>query len=210
MAILEAGPTFVAAPELLAKARETVHETLIPELLVIERPTFPDGRGFFRETFRKSELQAVLGRPLDFSQGNHARNEQQGVLRGLHIALWDKLIYVPRGRVQAVVADTRPDSPTFGRSFAIELGDVIDPGKPGEAKRASLLVPRGCANGYMVLSGQADYTYLVTEEWHPGSEQQVRWNDPDLGIKWNLQTEPILSERDQTAPLLQDLFPEKF
>jgi dTDP-4-dehydrorhamnose 3,5-epimerase len=200
-------------PEFLTKARETIQETPIKELLVIKRRTFPDGRGFFRELFRKSELEAILGRKFDISQANHSHNEQKGILRGLHIAPWDKLIYVTRGRVQVVIVDTRPDSPTFGQCFSTEIGDPPSPtNNPEEDNkdRVCVLVPKGCANGYQTLTDESDYTYQVDDEWYPESEKALKWDDPTVNAPWKQKNEVILSDRDKTAKTLQELYPEKF
>jgi dTDP-4-dehydrorhamnose 3,5-epimerase len=200
----------VIVKKIRSEARETIHETYISGLVIVEAPTYGDKRGFFRETYRKKDLEAVLGRRINFEQGNHSRNEAYNTLRGFHIAPWDKFIYVPRGRVQVVIADTRIESPTFGKLFVLELGDSLDPSKPEDARRARIWIPARCANGYLVLSQEADYMYDTTAEWFPGSEKEIRWDDKDLGVKWANTEPPILSERDAEAPSLRQLFPEKF
>lgn len=183
----------------IMRENDYIIETALPGVMIIERPTFADDRGFFRETFRKKHLEEHLGRQLEFLQANHSRSSK-GTLRGIHIAPWDKLITVTGGEVQAVIVDTRPDSPTFGRSVSLHLTD--------KAPR-SLFVPAGCGNSFLVLSEQADYTYLTTEYWAPGKEFNIAYNDPDLNIAW-ANSEPTLSEKDQTNPSLREVFPEKF
>lgn len=184
--------------ELLELAKETVHKTSIQEVLIVERETIPDQRGFFRETYRKKELEAVLGRQLEFVQQNHSRNNVLGTLKGIHIAPWDKFIYVVRGSVQAVVVDLRRGSSTFGQYESIEIG---------ENRRAKIFVPRGCGNAYLVLSDQADYLYDTTDYWVPNMEQGIAWDDPDLAIEWMFQGNPILSEKDKNNPTARELFP---
>ncbi|MCU1440538.1 MAG: dTDP-4-keto-6-deoxy-D-glucose epimerase [Rhodoglobus sp.] len=88
---------------------------------VVDGERLHDERGFFRETFRLSELTTAVGREVVFRQNNHSRS-RVGVLRGFHAEPWDKLLYVVRGLALCVVADVRPESPTFGSSVRIRLG----------------------------------------------------------------------------------------
>lgn len=176
-----------------------VEATSIAGLLVVRQPTHGDERGFFRQTYVASELAAAVGHRPDFVQGNHARSEP-GVLRGFHAEPWDKLVYVARGRVLAVIADIRPESPTFGTAAAFELGDGTD--------RVRLFVSEGLGNSYCVLGdGPADYLYDVTSEWSPGVDKRaVAWDDPTLDVDWPV-ADPTLSEEDRAAPTLRDRFP---
>lgn len=166
-------------------------------LLILERPTHADARGFFRETFQLRELEAALGAPVRFVQVNHARSFH-GVLRGLHAESWEKLVYVPRGDVFTALADLRPDSPTFGRTATFRLGD---------AAPLSLYLPRGLAHGYCVLSDVADYVYQVTAYYDGSDTRAVAWDDPDLAIPWPVAS-PVLSDRDQRNPTFRQLFPD--
>lgn len=161
----------------------------------IERPTFPDDRGFFRESVRVGDLEQKLGYSFNVKQMNHSRSTKD-TLRGIHVAPWNKMIYVTSGTVQAVIVDARKDSPTFGKyeSFII-----------GEDNKASIFIPKGCGNSYLVLSEDADYTYLTDEIWSPGKEHGIIWNDPDLAIKWELTGEPLLSEKDLQNPMFKQL-----
>lgn len=178
-----------------------VTQTSIPGLILVERPTLVDERGFFHEVERRrTDLEAVLETTLPHVQWNHARS-WRGVLRGIHIAKWTKCIYVVRGEAQAVIVDLRPDSPAFGRHESFTLGD---------SRRALAVVPPGCGNSYLVLSDQVDYLYSVDQEWSPGGEIGVAWDDPDLGIRWQLTGPPVLSEKDARLPRVRELFPEKF
>src|SRR6266511_4445002 len=99
-----------------------VRRGAIDGLLIIERPTFEDERGFFRESFRMNELAEVLGEVPALVQENHSRS-RRGALRGLHAENWEKLIYVPHGEVFTAIADIRRDSPTFGKIETFRLGD---------------------------------------------------------------------------------------
>lgn len=174
--------------------------TAIPGVVLVERPTLGDERGFFHEVERRAEVDAALDRHLEHRQWSHARSARS-VLRGIHVAPWTKCVYVVRGEAQAVVVDLRPESEHFGEHVSFVLG---------ENRRAMLVVPPGCGNSYLVLSDIVDYVYSVDQEWYPGAEFGVAWDDPDLRIAWKLDGRPILSEKDAKLPRLRDLFPEQF
>lgn len=179
---------------------ETIKKTSIEGLLEIQRPTFVDGRGFFRESARIREIEEAAGLKFNVVQMNHARSTKN-TLRGIHIAPWNKLIYVTSGKVKAVIVDLRPDSPTFGKHESFVIGDE---------NKSSIFIPKGLGNSYLVLSDQADYTYLTDEEWSAGREISVAWNDPDLAIDWRLEGEAVISEKDKNNPSLRSAFPDKF
>lgn len=176
------------------KPFDYIIETGLPGVMIIERPTYHDDRGFFRETFRKQDLEQRLGIELNFVQANHSRSSK-GTLRGIHIAPWHKLITVANGEVQAVLVDTRKDSPTYGQHVSLILSDKHP---------RSIFVPAGIGNSFLVLSDQADYTYITTEYWTPNRERNLLYNDPDLGISW-LNSEPTVSDKDRTNPTLKEL-----
>lgn len=177
-----------------------VDSTSIEGLLVVRQPTHGDDRGFFRQTWVASELSEALGRQPVFVQGNHSRSAP-GVLRGFHAEPWDKLVQVTSGRALAVIADLRPDSPTFGTTEQFELGDGTE--------RIRLFVSEGLGNAYCVLGDEpADYLYDVTAEWSPGVDKRaVAWDDPTLAVDWPL-TEPVLSADDESPPTLRDRYPD--
>jgi dTDP-4-dehydrorhamnose 3,5-epimerase len=172
---------------------------LLTGVWVFERRTFADNRGFFREAFRLDDVEAAVKRPVHFVQMNHSRSSRD-TLRGLHAENWDKLVYVSAGEVFTALADVRPDSPTFGQAETYRF----TPGSP-----LAVFIPAGVAHGYCVLSNEADYIYQVTAYYDGSDRRAVAWNDPDLAVSWPVQ-QPILSERDQLAPRLRDLFPERF
>jgi len=177
----------------------TVERTAIDGLLVVRWDTHGDERGFFRQTYQRSELEEALGRAPTFRQGNHSRSGP-GVLRGFHAEPWDKLVYVVRGRAFCAIADIRPDSATFGEVATFELGDA-----PGE--RIRLYVSEGLANSFLTLD-DTDYLYDVTDEFRPGLvKPSVAWDDPDLGVDWPV-IDPVLSEADRHNPTLRELFPD--
>ena len=167
--------------------------TDLPEVLVIEPKVYGDSRGFFFEAFR-TDRYATHGLPAAFVQDNISRSAR-GVLRGLHLQnpnSQGKLVSVLCGRVLDVAVDVRLGSPTFGRHVAVELNDE---------NRRQLWIPRGFAHGFLVLSESADFFYKCDEYYSPANEITIRWNDPAIGIKWNVEA-PILSPRDADAPLL--------
>lgn len=178
----------------------SVIPTTLPGVLVVGYPVFEDTRGFFHECFRRSELEAVVGHALAFAQWNHSQS-MGGVLRGIHVAPYRKLVYVASGSVLNVVVDLRPESLTFCKHETFWLGPERHP--------RCLYLPPGFGNGYYVDSNRADYLYLVTEEYAPGRELTVRWDDPDLGIHWP-DPSPRISERDQAAQSVRELFPKTF
>ena len=172
-----------------------VRTSIIPGLIIVERPTSSDDRGFFREVERRGpDVDAVLQTTVEHRQWNHSRSVR-GVLRGIHVARWTKCVYVVRGEAQAVIVDLRQDSPQFGKHESILIGDC---------RRAMIVVPPGCGNAFLVLSDAVDYVYSVDREWFSDGEYGVAWDDHDLGIAWMLTGPPFLSERDAR------LIPEKF
>lgn len=177
-----------------------IQTTSIPGLLIIQRPTFEDERGFFREVFHLDELEEALGENFTPVQWNHSRSHPK-VLRGLHAENWNKLIYPVTGEVFVAIVDIRPDSEAFGKieTFHFE-GD----------NRAALFIPQGLANSFCVLGSEdANYLYLVDEYYDGLDTRAIAYNDPDLNINWPIK-DPIISERDRNNPRIRDLFPDKF
>ena len=177
----------------------SVEPTGIEGLFIVRWDTHGDERGFFRQTYQRSELAAALGREPVFAQGNHSRS-QPGVLRGFHAEPWDKLVYVARGTAFCAIADIRADSPTCGRVETFLLGD-----EPGE--RVRLFVSEGLANAFCTLT-EVDYLYDVGAEWRPGVPRRaVAWDDPQLAVSWPIE-DPVLSAADQANPTLAELLAE--
>jgi dTDP-4-dehydrorhamnose 3,5-epimerase len=169
------------------------------EVVEFDLTTFPDDRGFFKEVIRTGQLEEKIGKPFVTRQVNHSRSTKN-TLRGIHIAPWNKLIYVVHGTVQSVIVDCRKGSPTFGKYKSVILG---------EDNRSCIFVPAGCGNSYLVLSEDADYLYLTDQEWTPNQEKGVAWNDKDLAIDWQLSEadgEPTLSEKDKNNPSFSAIF----
>jgi dTDP-4-dehydrorhamnose 3,5-epimerase len=166
-----------------------VRTTDLPGVLLIEPPVFEDARGVFKEIWQKQRyLQA--GVPGEFVQDNYSRSVR-GVLRGLHFQLrrpQGKLVQAVRGEVFDVAVDLRRGSPTFGRW----TGAVLS-----EANHRQLYIPPGFCHGFYVLSETADVLYKCTEYYDAQDERTLLWNDPDVGIAWPLEGEPIVSEKDR-------------
>lgn len=173
-----------------------VIETKIPDVKLLEPQVFGDERGFFMETFRDEWFkQNVADRT--FVQENHSKSTK-GVLRGLHYQTENtqgKLVRVVSGAVLDVAVDLRKSSPTFGQYVAEILS--------AENKR-QLWVPEGFAHGFYVLSNEAEFVYKCTDYYNPKAEHALIWNDPTVGIAWNLDGEPSLSAKDLAGKLLQD------
>jgi dTDP-4-dehydrorhamnose 3,5-epimerase len=176
-------------------------QTIIPDVLIIEPKVFGDDRGFFFESFHEQRWQELTGVDLRFVQHNHSRSSG-GVLRGLHYQIQQpqgKLVRVTTGEVFDVAVDIRQKSPTFGKWFGTLLS--------AENKR-QMWVPPGFAHGFCVTSEVAEFLYLTTDYYAPEHERCIAWNDPDIGIKWPLTSEPNVSEKDRRGKSLKeaDLF----
>lgn len=181
-----------------------VIETSIPGVVILEPRVFGDARGYFFESWSQRDLDAALGRHVEFVQDNESKS-RYGVVRGLHFqkgrCVQGKLVRVVSGRVLDVAVDIRVGSPWFGRYVACELS--------GENHR-QMFIPRGFAHGFSVLSEEAVFQYKCDRYYDPSSEAAITWNDPALGIDWGVPaSDIILSEKDMHHPLLSqsdDLF----
>lgn len=164
----------------------------LPGLILVKPQVFRDARGEFLEVFKESEFLAA-GLPGRFVQENYS-SSVRGVLRGLHYQkapkAQGKLVRVLSGEILDVVVDLRAESPTCGQWRSVVLS---------AANRDQLYVPAGFAHGFCVTSERVEVAYLVTEEYSPGDEGGVAWNDARLNIEWPV-AEPIVSARDQQWP----------
>jgi dTDP-4-dehydrorhamnose 3,5-epimerase len=171
-------------------------ELEIPGVILVEARRFEDARGFFLETYKASEF-AAQGMP-PFIQDNWSHSVR-GVLRGLHYQLppkaQGKLVMTFSGKVFDVAVDIRPDSPTYKRWVGVELSG-------GDGRM--LYIPPGLAHGFCVLSEEVDFVYKVTAEYAPKLERGIKWNDPEIGIRWPI-AEPTVSPRDAQLPSLQQM-----
>jgi dTDP-4-dehydrorhamnose 3,5-epimerase len=174
-------------------------ETELEGLVLVEPEVHGDERGFLVETFR-AEAWRELGVEAEFVQDNQSRSGR-GTLRGLHFQTSPgqaKLVRCMRGRIFDAVVDLRRGSPTFGRWEGHELDD--------EAHR-QLYIPVGFAHGFCVLSETADVAYRLSNYYDPATEAGIAWDDPEVGVEWPLE-DPILSERDRSAPRLAEIADE--
>ena len=168
-------------------------ESLEPAgLLLVELDVYTDERGFFIERFHLERFEQH-GLPTRFVQDNHSRS-QPGVLRGLHFQLdppMGKLVGVLRGRVWDVAVDVRPESPTFGRHYGVELSD--------ENGRL-LWIPPGFAHGMCVIGDEpADLFYKTDAFYNADGEGGIHWADPELAVRWPVK-DPRVSARDRRLP----------
>ena len=171
-------------------------KTEIPEVVLIKQKVFKDDRGFFMETYKKSEFERA-GIPTNFVQDNHSKSTKY-VLRGLHFQKepfgQGKLVRCIRGKIFDVAVDIRKESPTFKRWVSFELT---------EENKQMLWIPRGFAHGFLTLSDEAEIIYKVSDnEYSPKSDAGIIWNDPEININWPIDREPILSGKDKLLPKL--------
>ena len=175
-----------------------VIQTKIPDVVVIEPKIFGDHRGFFFESFNQKRFEDKTGVKTQFVQDNHSRSTQ-GVLRGLHYQIQQaqgKLLRATVGEIFDVAVDIRKSSATFGQWVGYHLS--------AENKR-QLWIPAGFAHGFAVLSEVAEVLYKTTDYYAKDYERSILWNDPDLGIHWQLgDIKPRLSAKDEAGVLLKD------
>jgi dTDP-4-dehydrorhamnose 3,5-epimerase len=168
--------------------------------VLLEPTAHGDQRGFFLETFREDGLGG-LGIDERWVQDNHSRSAR-GVLRGMHFQLGTgqaKLVRCARGAILDVVVDVRRESPTFGRWEGHRLDDE---------RHLQLYVPVGFAHGFCVLSESADVIYKCSSYYDPKFERVIAYDDPDVGIEWPADVDPIVSDRDRYAPRLAEIADE--
>ncbi|MFN8534063.1 MAG: dTDP-4-dehydrorhamnose 3,5-epimerase [Dehalococcoidia bacterium] len=169
----------------------SVRPTTLDGVVVVETDYPRDDRGFFNETYRRNQFEA-LGLPTDWVQDNHSRS-RRGVLRGIHYqderAPMAKLVRCTRGAIYDVAVDLRLGSPTFGLWTGLFLDDV---------NLHQILVPVGFGHAFVVVTEDADVEYRCTAYYAPETEGAVAWNDPEVGILWPID-DPILSSRDRSA-----------
>lgn len=176
----------------------TFRELELPGVFLLEPRVFGDERGYFFESFRDDLFREQVA-DITFRQQNQSRSAR-GVLRGLHFQLpphaQAKLVRAVQGEILDVAVDVRRGSPTFGRHVAARLSDQ---------NHHQLFVPHGFAHGFVVLSDWAIVHYMTDRYYAPDSEGAVRYDDPALEIDWVLpESELLLSDKDRSAPLLDD------
>lgn len=171
-------------------------ETPIEGLTIFEPKVFGDDRGHFFESFNANTFKEQ-GIIAPFVQDNQSKSVY-GVLRGLHYQRGEhaqaKLVRVLQGKVLDVAVDIREGSPTFGQHYSVILS---------EENKRQYYVPRGFAHGFVVLSETAEFFYKCDNLYNKASEGSLRWNDPQLNIDWQIETDKvILSDKDKISPIL--------
>jgi dTDP-4-dehydrorhamnose 3,5-epimerase len=174
-----------------------VTATALPEVKIIEPKVFGDARGYFYESFNGREFSEQVETGVEFVQDNHSRSAR-GVLRGLHYQIehvQGKLVRVVEGEVFDVAVDIRKSSPNFGKWVGVNLS---------EENHRQLWVPPGFAHGFVVLSESAQFLYKTTDYWYQAHERSIVWNDPEIGIEWPIDFEPLLAAKDAAGKRLAE------
>ena len=170
----------------------------IEDVILIKPKVFGDNRGFFMESYKKSEFISN-GIDAEFVQDNHSKSSAH-VLRGLHYQAAPysqaKLVRCTKGRIYDVAVDLRKNSPTFKKYVKVELS---------EENKQMLFIPEGFAHGFVALSNEVEILYKTTGEYNPLADRGVLWNDKDINIDWEIDFEPILSEKDKIQPKLSEI-----
>lgn len=175
----------------------TFTETKIRDVYIIEPKVFGDKRGYFMETYNKDSFKEA-GLNYHFVQDNQS-SSTKGVLRGLHFQKnhpQAKLVRVLKGEVFDVAVDLREGSTTYGDWVGVVLS---------EDNKKQLMIPRGFAHGFLVLSDEAEFAYKCDDVYHPEDEGGLMYNDSDINIKWpEVDCELNLSDKDQAHPTLAE------
>ena len=170
-------------------------ETTLAGVLILEPKVFGDARGWFMESWSKKKMEDA-GIFVDFVQDNHSFSAEKGTLRGLHYQLnpmaQAKLLRVSRGTIFDVAVDIRRGSPTYAKWIGIELS---------AENHRQLFIPRGFAHGFITLTDDVEVLYKADNLYAPEYDGNIRWDDPEIGIKWPIDP-VVLSDKDAAAPLL--------
>lgn len=170
----------------------------IKDVILIKPKVFGDNRGFFLESYKKSDFEAN-GISVEFNQDNHSKSSKH-VLRGLHYQAnpysQAKLVRCVRGRIYDIAVDLRKESETYKKYVKVKLS---------EENKCMLFIPQGFAHGFVVLSEEAEIIYKASGEYNPEADRGVFWKDKDLNINWEIDFEPILSLKDQNLPCLSEV-----
>jgi dTDP-4-dehydrorhamnose 3,5-epimerase len=172
-----------------------IEKTPLQDCYIIHDTVFNDPRGYFFESFNQQKFESLTGLPVAFVQDNQSKSTK-GVLRGMHYQLGihsqAKLVRVLEGSVVDVVVDIRPSSPSFGKSFSLELT---------ESNHKQLFVPRGFAHGFVVTSDVAVFFYKCDNFYNKESEAGFIYNDTYLQLDWQFDINNVLlSDKDKNLP----------
>jgi len=174
-------------------------KTEIDGLWIIDPLIFKDERGYFMESYKKSEFEQIIGK-VDFIQDNESKSSF-GVFRGFHYQEGEtaqaKLVRVIQGKVLDIAVDIRKDSATFGKYVATELS---------EENKRQFFIPRGFAHGFLVLSETAVFTYKIDNIYSPAHERVLNCMDPDLAIQLPIDPSLMrLSDKDRLGKSLKEI-----
>lgn len=172
-------------------------KTSLPGVIILEPKVHSDDRGFFFESFNLRDFSHSLGKNVTFVQDNHSYS-LKGVLRGLHYQIkypQGKLVRVIKGAVFDVAVDIRRSSKNFGKWVGVELSS--------ENKR-QLWIPEGFAHGFIVTSDSAEFLYKTTDYRYQEYERSLLWSDPEINIRWPLNTPPIINDKDLSGKKLME------
>ncbi len=174
-----------------------VIKTDVLDVYILEPQVFGDHRGWFMESWSQKAMEEA-GLYYNFVQDNQSFSAKKGTLRGLHFQKGDaaqaKLVRCNRGAVVDFAVDMRKGSPTYKKWVGVELS--------AENKK-QLLIPRGFLHGFVTLTDDVEFLYKADNLYNAEADRGIRWNDPDIGVDWNIEN-PITSEKDNNAPLLKD------
>ena len=173
--------------------------TEIPGVLISQRETFEDNRGFFHEAVELRDFEKVLGKKINITQWNHSKSHPR-VIRGFHSEPWEKIIYAVSGNTLSVLVDFRIDSPTFGKTIKINIG---------ENDRKTIYLPLGIGNSFCALGDKdTEYMYMITGYFEGKETPAVSFNDPILTKQfggWPTDN-PIVSDKDMRYPTFKEKF----
>lgn len=174
----------------------------IEGVILVKPKVFGDNRGFFMETYKKSDFFAN-GITEEFVQDNHSKSTK-GVLRGLHYQAKPygqaKLVRCSKGRIYDVAVDIRKESNTYGQYVKVELS---------EENKHMLFIPNGFAHGFVALTDEVELLYKTGGEYTPSADRGILWSDEDINIDWEIDFEPILSEKDKVQQKFKDINKEE-
>lgn len=175
-------------------------KTKLEGVYILIPKVFGDHRGFFMESWSRRTMEEA-GLFYDFVQDNHSLSTVKGTLRGIHFQKGDKaqakLVRCVRGAVLDVAVDLRHDSPTYKQWIGVEIS---------EENKKQLLIPRGFGHGFVTLTDHVEFLYKADNYYAPEADGGIRWNDPDIGVDWDID-HPVLSEKDTRNPFLKDIEP---
>lgn len=177
-----------------------VEDTAIPGVKILTPARFADERGFLSESWNRARL-AAAGIDIDFVQDNHSFSLRKGTVRGLHFQApphaQAKLVRCGRGAVLDVAVDIRRGAPSYGQWVAAGLS--FENGR-------QMLVPQGCAHGFVTLCDEAEVLYKCSDYYAPDCDRALQFDDPAIGIDWGVtRAGAVLSDKDAAAPALRDL-----